>query len=178
MLRRHRPTRLAAIAAASLLAAACANTHPPSGSSAIAQGSGSSPSSGASAPVTGPGTGTSGAPNAGGTVAANGGGSAPGGGTAGPSSTGQSSGPQPTQPTTKVAGKTTQVGSREGVSANTITISVSGPFSGAYAALFNGIYNNSVKVWQDEVNSQGGIFGRKIKLVKVDNQETADGAVS
>jgi ABC-type branched-subunit amino acid transport system substrate-binding protein len=65
-----------------------------------------------------------------------------------------------------------------GVTKTSIRISVSAGFSGVTAPFVNKFYTNGFQVWQQEVNATGGIFGRSIELVKVDNQLTADGAVA
>jgi branched-chain amino acid transport system substrate-binding protein len=65
-----------------------------------------------------------------------------------------------------------------GVTSTSIKISVSGVFSGAEGAIGNDIYNNAALVWQKQINANGGIHGRQITLVKVDNQGTADGAIA
>jgi ABC-type branched-subunit amino acid transport system substrate-binding protein len=69
-------------------------------------------------------------------------------------------------------------GSSVGVTKTSIRISVSGGFSGAAAPIINKFYTNGLQVWQKEINAAGGIFGRQIELVKVDNHLTADGAVA
>src|SRR5690242_16776965 len=51
-------------------------------------------------------------------------------------------------------------GSTVGVTPTTITIEVSGPFSGVYGPLFNAIYSNGAALWQKQVNAAGGINGR------------------
>jgi ABC-type branched-subunit amino acid transport system substrate-binding protein len=69
-------------------------------------------------------------------------------------------------------------GSTVGITDNEITISVSAAFSGVYGQLSNQLFDVAATTWQKEVNSNGGIYGRQIKLVKVDNQGSADGAIS
>jgi branched-chain amino acid transport system substrate-binding protein len=65
-----------------------------------------------------------------------------------------------------------------GVTKTSIRISVSAGFSGVGGPIVNKFYTNGLEVWQKEVNAAGGISGRQIELVKVDNQLTADGAVA
>jgi ABC-type branched-subunit amino acid transport system substrate-binding protein len=65
-----------------------------------------------------------------------------------------------------------------GVTKTSIRISVSGGFSGVAAPVINKFYANGLQVWQKEVNAAGGIFGRQVELVKIDNQLTPDGAVA
>ena len=69
-------------------------------------------------------------------------------------------------------------GSAIGVTKTSITISVSNPFSGVYGAILGKPYNNGFLTWVDQVNASGGIYGRKINVVKADNQLTADGAIA
>jgi ABC-type branched-subunit amino acid transport system substrate-binding protein len=73
---------------------------------------------------------------------------------------------------------TVAAGSSVGVTETSIRISVSGAFSGPPADFVNKFYTNGLEVWQKEINAAGGIFGRQIELVKVDNQLTPDGAVA
>ncbi|MEY2433552.1 MAG: branched-chain amino acid transport system substrate-binding protein, partial [Acidimicrobiaceae bacterium] len=69
-------------------------------------------------------------------------------------------------------------GSSVGVTDNSIKISVSGVFSGVGGPIGNDIYDKAAVIWQKQVNANGGIYGRKITLAKVDNQGTADGAIA
>ena len=69
-------------------------------------------------------------------------------------------------------------GSTVGVTSTQITIDVTAPFSGYLGPIADQVYQNAVQVWQNEINAQGGIHGRKIRLVKVDNQYTPAGAVA
>ena len=59
-----------------------------------------------------------------------------------------------------------------------ITIDVTAPFSGVLAPLSEQTYGNTLQVWQNEINSQGGIYSRKIHFVKVDNQNTPAGGIA
>jgi ABC-type branched-subunit amino acid transport system substrate-binding protein len=65
-----------------------------------------------------------------------------------------------------------------GVTKTSIRISVSAGFSGVSGPIVNKLYTNGFETWQKEVNATGGIFGRQVELVKVDNLTTADGAVA
>jgi len=65
-----------------------------------------------------------------------------------------------------------------GVSDSTIRITVSAPFSGYLGVIVNRAYDGGFGVWVDDVNARGGIHGRRIQVVKVDNQLTADGAIA
>ena len=65
-----------------------------------------------------------------------------------------------------------------GVTKTQITIDVSAPFSGVYAPISDQVYQNAFQVWQTEVNAQGGIHGRKIRFVKLDNQFTPSGGIA
>lgn len=68
-------------------------------------------------------------------------------------------------------------GPTPGVTDDTITISVSGPRTGLgdfYAAGEKAGFG----VWLNEINANGGINGRKIEILKVDNQLTPDGAIA
>jgi branched-chain amino acid transport system substrate-binding protein len=65
-----------------------------------------------------------------------------------------------------------------GVTDDTVLISVTGPFSSAIGALADKGFTNGVEVWAKEVNEAGGIHGRMIELVKVDNQNTPEGAIA
>ena len=64
-----------------------------------------------------------------------------------------------------------------GVTKDSISISLSGPYSGVYGAIGKQTFAMS-QAWADHVNAAGGIQGRKIKLVQVDNQFTPEGAVA
>jgi ABC-type branched-subunit amino acid transport system substrate-binding protein len=55
---------------------------------------------------------------------------------------------------------------------------VSAPFSGLLGQIAEKNFTNGYEVWQKEVNAAGGIHGRKIVFVKVDNANTAEGAVA
>jgi ABC-type branched-subunit amino acid transport system substrate-binding protein len=69
-------------------------------------------------------------------------------------------------------------GGQTGVTASTITISVDGAFSGAYAAFYNeDVWRTAAQTWAAEVNANGGINGRMVVLKKVDDKYTVEGAV-
>jgi ABC-type branched-subunit amino acid transport system substrate-binding protein len=83
---------------------------------------------------------------------------------------------QPGSPS-NASGTIPVVGSTVGVTKSSVTISVSAPFSGVYAAPVGKVYTG-VETWQREVNTNGGIYGRQINLIKVDNQLSAEGATT
>jgi len=68
-------------------------------------------------------------------------------------------------------------GSAPGVTKDSVTVSVIAGFSGPLAAMVGRAYDG-LSTWQDDVNSAGGINGRKVVLKKVDHKETADGGVA
>ena len=65
-----------------------------------------------------------------------------------------------------------------GVTKTQITIDVSAPFSGVYSPISDQVYQNAFQVWQNEINAQGGIYGRKIRFAKLDNQFSPPGGVA
>jgi ABC-type branched-subunit amino acid transport system substrate-binding protein len=76
------------------------------------------------------------------------------------------------------AGTNGNGGSVTGVTANSITISGSMPFSSSIGAYYQALYQQGLVVWANQVNAQGGIYGRQIKLLKVDNAGTDSGGVA
>lgn len=113
------------------------------------------------APTTG-GLATTG-PLAGGTQApgGTGGGSAGGGGSQGG---GGSSGG---------GGSTSAVG----VTPTTITISIIGSFSGVYGPPTNVAYRG-METWIEDINRRGGIYGRKVIVKKVSNENSPEGGIA
>jgi ABC-type branched-subunit amino acid transport system substrate-binding protein len=69
-------------------------------------------------------------------------------------------------------------GTAVGVTDSTITLSADGSFSGPYGAIYEQEYKAGPLTWRDEVNAHGGINGRKIAFLKVDDQYTEEGAVA
>lgn len=65
-----------------------------------------------------------------------------------------------------------------GVTEDSITFSVVMGFGGTYGPVINEIYESGFKTWVDEVNSNGGIHGRKIVPKKVDHEETSEGGAA
>jgi len=65
----------------------------------------------------------------------------------------------------------------QGVTADTIKIGTFGPLTGANYA-FGRLTMNGMEVLFDEVNAAGGIHGRKLQLVRVDDQCDPAGAIS
>jgi ABC-type branched-subunit amino acid transport system substrate-binding protein len=65
-----------------------------------------------------------------------------------------------------------------GVTASSITISVSAGYSGIYGALFTDWVDNGFGTWVADVNARGGVNGRKIAYKKVDNADSAEGGVA
>jgi branched-chain amino acid transport system substrate-binding protein len=68
--------------------------------------------------------------------------------------------------------------STAGVTARTITISVSAPWSGVEGPIITPAFQEGTQLWADQVNAAGGINGRKIQFLKVDNQSTPQGAIA
>jgi ABC-type branched-subunit amino acid transport system substrate-binding protein len=75
----------------------------------------------------------------------------------------------------------TPVGGRSGpvsgVTADTVKIAVIAPFGGAYGAAIQLTYEGML-TWRDDVNARGGIYGRKVELVPIDNQNSAEGGIA
>jgi len=65
-----------------------------------------------------------------------------------------------------------------GVTKDTVTISAVAGFSGNYGAILDTIYDRGFRTWVDWTNSHGGIYGRKINAIKVDNKDTVEGGVA
>jgi branched-chain amino acid transport system substrate-binding protein len=65
-----------------------------------------------------------------------------------------------------------------GVTKDSITVSLSSPRSGPLGPVITATEKAGIDVWVNEVNSNGGINGRKVVVKKVDNQFTADGAIA
>jgi branched-chain amino acid transport system substrate-binding protein len=63
------------------------------------------------------------------------------------------------------------------VTRDTITVSVIAGFSGPLAAMVDKAYGG-LQTWQSDVNAAGGINGRKVQLIQVDDKETSDGGVA
>lgn len=98
---------------------------------------------------------------------------------AAPTAAPASDAPQPTVDDTEPMGTDAPVeGDTTGVSDDTIRVSVSGPWSGPIAQIANKTYTDGYELWAAEVNAAGGINGRKIEFIKVDNQNTPDGSVA
>jgi branched-chain amino acid transport system substrate-binding protein len=76
--------------------------------------------------------------------------------------------PAPTAPAVDVVG----------VTDDTIRISMVAPFSGVYKDIIESVVRNGAQVRVDEVNASGGVHGRMIELVKIDNFNTPEGGVS
>lgn len=93
------------------------------------------------------------------------------------SSTGGSSGGGSSTGGSSTGGPSTR-GSSVGVTKDTISISVSGRFSGPYATFVEKEYTNGLGTWIEDVNASGGIHGRKIVPKKVDNLATSEGAIA
>jgi len=68
-------------------------------------------------------------------------------------------------------------GDSTGVTAHSVKISVLGQFSGTAGPILNAWYSASLQLWANDVNQAGGINGRKVQLVKLDTQDTPEGAV-
>ncbi len=66
----------------------------------------------------------------------------------------------------------------EGVSEDSIKVSVVAGFSGLFGEVIQGIYVSGMETWAEEVNANGGIHGRTVELVQVDHKETPDGGVA
>jgi ABC-type branched-subunit amino acid transport system substrate-binding protein len=117
--------------------------------------------------------GTSVAPGPGGTVTSDANGSGGGGG-----------GNQPTSPTGAAgsgeAGSAPQTasGPTVGVTAKEIRFSVLYGKSGMYGQILDGVVESGFGTWVADVNSRGGINGRQVRMIKVDNKDTVEGGIS
>lgn len=65
-----------------------------------------------------------------------------------------------------------------GVTDDTIRISMVAPFSGVYKDIIESVFRNGAQVRIDEVNANGGVHGRMIEFVKIDDFNTPEGGVS
>lgn len=65
-----------------------------------------------------------------------------------------------------------------GVTATSISLSVSAGYSGIYGALFTDWVDNGFGTWVADVNARGGVNGRKISYKKVDNADSGEGGVA
>lgn len=65
-----------------------------------------------------------------------------------------------------------------GVTADTVVVSASYPFSGPLGQIYEQIYSTAIVTWAEDTNERGGIHGRKIVLKKVDNKGTVDGQIA
>ncbi len=66
----------------------------------------------------------------------------------------------------------------EGISEDSITVSVVAGFSGLFGEVIQGIYVSGMETWVEELNASGGINGRQVNLLQVDHKETPDGGVA
>lgn len=64
-----------------------------------------------------------------------------------------------------------------GVTATTITVSTIGSFSGVYGPPTNIAYRG-METWVEDVNRRGGIYGRKVVVKKVSNENSPEGGVA
>lgn len=94
------------------------------------------------------------------------------GGTAGGGTTPGSTGSSSTGGTTGGGGNLPV-----GVSKNSITISVIAGYSGYLGQVVSQVIDSGWGTWVDDINANGGIYGRKIIMKKVDHQETTAGGV-
>lgn len=65
-----------------------------------------------------------------------------------------------------------------GVTAKEIRFSVLAGFSGMYGQILDGVVESGFGTWVDDINARGGINGRRIVMIKVDNKDTAEGGVA
>lgn len=166
--------RMAALAML-VLAAACAVDEPRDGRRAQVLGPGpSSPS--ATGPV---GTGSQPGLTAPGASGVDPAGVAPGsstgaGGTYGPGSsstgTGGTTGSGGRSSTTTGGG-----GSTVGVTSKQVTFSVSGNFSGAAGQVASQAYESGIGTWVHDVNSRGGVLGRQVRVLKLNDEDNSTG---
>lgn len=64
-----------------------------------------------------------------------------------------------------------------GVSDDVIRISLSGPYS-TFGDFYRKENDAGFGVWLNQINAEGGIHGRRVEMVEVDNALTADGAIA
>jgi branched-chain amino acid transport system substrate-binding protein len=65
-----------------------------------------------------------------------------------------------------------------GVTSKEIRFSVLAGFTGLYGQILEGVVDNGFGTWVDDINAHGGLFGRRVVMVKVDNKDTAEGGIS
>jgi branched-chain amino acid transport system substrate-binding protein len=65
-----------------------------------------------------------------------------------------------------------------GVTAKEIRFSVLAGFSGMYGQILDGVVESGFGTWVADVNSRGGIHGRQVRMIKVDNKDTVEGGIS
>lgn len=138
--------------------------QPAAGSSSTSEGPAGEP--GGAVPAAG-GTGSAGSSGGGGTASAGPARPAPGsGGTSSTSGSGGAS--QPAGPTGPVPG----------VSAKEIRFSVLYGRTGMYGQILDGVVEDGMGTWVEDVNARGGINGRRIRMIKVDNRDTVEGGIA
>jgi branched-chain amino acid transport system substrate-binding protein len=135
------------------------------GGFATSAGAGTGAASGAVDTVTG-GTSESGA--ASGTSAAS---SNAGPATGGPSGTAPAAGAPDAAP----AGSSGPV---PGVTAKEIRFSVLYGRSGMYGQILDSVVDDGMGTWVEDINANGGINGRRVRMVKVDNRDTVEGGIA
>lgn len=162
-MRRHRTAALwIAVSLAGLTG--CAVETPRNGWTLGAPQGGNNLAPGTGIPgVPGATTGTTG-PVAGGPLGSGGGGSGSGSGGGGGQGGGGSGGG---------GGSTSAVG----VTPTSITVSIIGSFSGVYGPPTNIAYRG-METWVEDVNRRGGIYGRKVIVKKVSNENSPEGGVA
>lgn len=109
-----------------------------------------------------------------------------GGGSAGSSSGGTASGaPVPRSGSASsangpgaVSSPAGPTGPVPGVSAREIRFSVLYGRSGMYGQILDGVVDDGMGTWVEDVNAHGGINGRRIRMIKVDNRDTVEGGIA
>lgn len=96
-------------------------------------------------------------------------------GAAGPS--GGSSGVAPAAGTSST-GPAAASGPVPGVTAKEIRFSVLYGRSGMYGQILDSVVDDGMGTWVDDINARGGINGRRVRMVKVDNRDTVEGGIA
>lgn len=65
-----------------------------------------------------------------------------------------------------------------GVSAKEIRFSVLYGRSGMYGQILDSVVDEGMGTWVEDVNAGGGINGRRIRMIKVDNRDTVEGGIA
>lgn len=69
-------------------------------------------------------------------------------------------------------------GSSVGVNGQSVTISVTGPWSGPSGDISRQVSESGFSTWADDVNARGGVQGRRVVIKYINNEGTPEGGVA